>query len=274
MKGDSAGTGLVMMRLKNELEWKVSNAGKSLAPEVEDVQAVQAVNNEVFLAGTWKNGLFRSDDTGLNWNKISEFPAVDVRSLLVVSDNIYAVTISHGILISTDLGLSWTQCAHDSLSKSLASWRIYADPQNENGIYALSFFNGLQYSVNKGKSWQGLKYDSNIMFYDMEIDKNDHNHLVLVGSGDSLAVIYETFDHGKNWNLLANTPLASFNQVALLNDKANSILVGTWDQGLFVQKSGKWKKVKSVDFDTISGIQILNNNITVYTWGNGIYKLE
>ena len=253
-KGDSAGAGLVMIRLKNETEWRVCNEGKSLSEEVEDVQSVQSVNKDVLLAGTWKNGLFRSDDTGLTWSKVSEFPAVDVRSLLVVSNTIYAATISHGILVSTDLGLSWTQCAHDSLSKSIASWKIYADPQNEKGIYALSFFNGLQYSNDQGKSWIALKFDSNIMFYDLAIDKNDHNHLVLAGSGDSLAAIYESFDHGKNWNLLANTPSASFNQVAILNDKSNSILVGTWDQGLFVQKAAKWKKVKNVDFDTISGI--------------------
>lgn len=275
IKGKTGGEGLVYYRKLNTDTWIATNNGKSLDPKVADVQAVAVVNDSIFLAGTWKNGMFRTENSGDTWQPIISFPSNDIRSIKVINSNlIYAATTTKGILQSKDMGISWTAFSPDSLSKELSSWAIKIDPLDQSTLYALTFSNGIQKSSNQGENWTPILKHEGVRFYDLAISKKDINKLWAVGSNDSIGVIYTSKDRGTSWKLLTKTPKARFNLITITGNNEDVILAGSWDAGVFVYSNTNWTKVKEVPFDTISGIHADAKAVTFLTWGNGLYKMK
>ncbi|MDX2359288.1 MAG: hypothetical protein QNK23_00685 [Crocinitomicaceae bacterium] len=270
IKGE-IGEGLVYIQLDNQ-QWTACNDGDPLASNVEDVQAVAIITPTVFLAGTWKNGLFRTDDAGHSWRKIEDFPSNDIRSIRVNSENtIYAATTTNGILHSTDLGITWNQCAHDSLNEFLASWSLELDPNDANTLFALTFKNGIQKSSDGGKTWRTALLLEGLMFFDMARSPIS-NMLVAVGSNDSIGVIYTSVDQGETWLFQEDTPKALFNTVAITGKSYEVIFTGSWDQGAFICIENDWSHFDDIDFSVISDIHTNNTSVTFSSWGNGIYS--
>ena len=277
IKGETPGTGLVYAKKSDEKDWKATNDGKALNPEVTDVQAVVIVNDSIFLAGTWKNGLYRTRDAGNSWDKLDSFPASDIRAIRISEshpEHIFAATVSHGIMRSTDLGSSWHPCSADSLRKRLASWSMEVDPTNPSRLYALTYSNGILKTTDQGKHWEPLLKHEGIMFYDMAISNKDPNKLWAVGANDSLGVIYTSDDQGKSWKMLAETPAGSFNQIELTGKWEDVLLVGSWNNGAFIHTHLGWSKLAAITFETISGMHANSAKISIFTWGNGLYEIE
>jgi len=276
IKGKTPGAGLVYSKKSNEKVWRVTNEGKALSPEVTDVQAVAIVNDSIFLAGTWKNGFFRTQDAGASWYKLDSFPASDIRAIRISRSNhelIYASTVSHGIMKSTDLGNSWHPYSADSLSKRLASWSMEVDPENASTPYTLTYANGILRTYDQGKNWEPILKHEGIMFYDLAISNRDPNKLWAVGANDSIGVIYTSDDQGKSWTMLSEIPEGSFNQVALTGNREEVLLVGSWNNGAFIHTHQGWSKLAAIAFETISGIYAHSDKISFFTWGNGVYEI-
>jgi len=276
IKGAS-GDGLVYKSIAGEWDWQATNGGLALDTNVEDVQTVAIVNESVFLAGTWKNGLFRTNNSGNSWSKLEAFPAKDIRSIKVSEADpktIYAATTTDGILRSNDLGSTWHQCAPDSMTKTLASWSIELDNTNPSVIYAMTFGNGIQRSADDGKTWTKVLEHKGILFFDLAISHVYGTTLVAVGSSDTLGVIYTSGNEGLTWTMHSETPKALFNNVALAGANDEVILVGSWDKGAFICDKDGWAPLKSISFKNISGIYTDSVETIFATWGNGIYQFH
>jgi hypothetical protein len=277
LKGKEKGAGLVYYRSPESLTWEQTNRGKALAKEVEDVQAVAIIDENNFLAGTWKNGLFSSINQGKSWKKVDNFPSKDVRSIQVSRSNpdlIYAATTTHGIVKSTDKGSSWTPCTADSLYKTLAAWSIEIDPSNDSIIYAMTFRNGIYKSTDQGHHWKSVLKQDGIMFYDLAMANNNRDRLCAVGSNDSLGVMYSSTNGGESWAMVTGVPNGALNQVAITGVNQDVFLVGSWDNGAHANTNGQWNKVTNVTFETISDIYAGSKEVIFFTWGNGIYKMK
>ena len=70
-KGSAAGDAKLFASDNGGVSWRFLNNGKSLTSNATDVQAVAVVSPTVILAGTWKHGLFRSDDSGESFNQVN-----------------------------------------------------------------------------------------------------------------------------------------------------------------------------------------------------------
>jgi photosystem II stability/assembly factor-like uncharacterized protein len=276
IKGAS-GDGLVYRSAAGEWNWQATNGGLALDTNVEDVQAVAIINESIFLAGTWKSGLFRTENAGDDWQKLENFPAKDIRSIKVGQSEpkiVFAATTTHGILRSTDLGVTWKQCAPDSMTKTLASWSIELDQTNPSVIYAMTFGNGIQRSANQGRNWKKVLEHKGVLFFDLAISHVYGTTLVAAGSSDTLGVIYTSGNEGLTWTMHRETPKALFNNVAFAGTNDEVILVGSWDKGAFICDKAGWAPLKSVSFDNISGIYTDSVETIFATWGNGIYRFD
>ena len=120
------------------------------------------VNGDTVYAGTWYQGLFRSDDAGLTWKPIRDglrFQEDDgeryygeARRILIADNNIINVMYHRGTYTSTDRGETW----HD----------ISTEWQGGNSIHSMTEFDGYLWSAvsngsmfrspDNGKIWEKL----------------------------------------------------------------------------------------------------------------------
>jgi photosystem II stability/assembly factor-like uncharacterized protein len=270
------GDGVVYKCSKIAWDWTATNGGKPLDPNVEDVQAVAVINDSIFLAGTWKNGLFRSDDSGATWEKLTNFPSKDIRAIRVVDHGyvrIYAATTTAGIQESLDLGKTWKSCAADSMNKTLASWSIEVDPRSDGKLFALTFGNGIMHSNDHGKTWSSsLKVDG-MMFYDLVFSGVRAEDVLAVGANDSTGVLYGSIDSGRSWHISKGTPEAQFSQVEFAGEMDKTIVLGSWNKGAFKSEGDSWNPIPQVSYENISGIYADASQMVFATWGDGFYGL-
>lgn len=274
-KGES-GQGLVYISKKGIWNWEPTNRGQAIGTLVEDVQAVLALNDSVFLAGTWKNGLFRTSNGGKSWTQVKAFPASDIRSIQFNQkhpERIFAASMSHGILESTDQGLTWRNCHADSLNKTLSTWSLKVDPFYDSVLYALTFMKGIQRSNDLGKTWETALNPPDMLFYDLFISARTPGKLIAVGSNESVGVIYVSNDGSYSWKLVEDCPEVQYGFVSLSGSFETVILAGSWDKGAFVFSNNVWQPIEGIPFGAISGIYADTSDIVLATWGDGLYRI-
>lgn len=274
-KGDKKGTGLVY-GLKNGV-WTVLNQGEALSSEVEDVQTVAIVTENIYLAGTWKNGLFISENKGKSWKKHATFPSKDIRCIQVSQQSqlIYATTTEYGILKSVDNGENWIGCTQDTLIGNTSAWSIEIDPENDSIVYVTSFSGEILKSIDQGCSWSpSLKHDG-IMFYDVAISTVNSDKLWAAGANDSTGVFYFSFNQGQHWLPMNNLPKIALNEVVVL-EELELVVIGSWNNGCYLMSNDyKWRKMDAIKFDAITDLWIQDNSILhVFTWGDGVYRID
>ncbi len=273
LKGKGPGSGIVYYSENSLKGWIPTNNGLAIAPEVEDVQAVALVNDTIFLAGTWKNGLFRTIDKGKTWKKITSFPSNDIRSIAQTRTKIYAATTTHGVVASADNGKTWTICSDSSYFKQTASWSLEPDPADQKSLYALSFRSGIQKSEDEGKTWKQLISHEGMMFSDLVFSESNSNTIYAIGGNDSLGVIYRSRDSGENWEMLTKLPQGSLNQIALTGENHDILIIGSWDRGVHIYSGKKWGHIDEITFETVANIVAMSKEIVIFSWGDGIFKI-
>ncbi|GJM35356.1 MAG: hypothetical protein DHS20C18_43570 [Saprospiraceae bacterium] len=175
-----------------------------------------------YLGGGPGSGLYKSTDSGKNWEKINKgLPTVDLGRIgLAISpadpERIYAIVEAaqgkSGFYRSTNRGASWEKQGGYSTSGNYYQ-EIIADPINPEIIYAMDTW--MQVSKDGGKSFNNVGEDyKHVDNHSMWIDPNNNNHW-LVGCDGGL---YETWDAAATWGFKANLPVTQFYKVALDND--------------------------------------------------------
>ena len=175
-----------------------------------------------YISGGPESAIYKSTDAGATWSKLSNgLPAADMGRIgLAVSpvnpDYVYAIIESTekngGVFRSTDRGASWEKRG-DNVTAGNYYQEIFCDPKDINKVYYVDFW--VMQSNDGGKSFAkiGEKF-KHVDNHALWIDPDNTDHL-LVGCDGGL---YETRDHGTNWEFKDNLPVTQFYKVATDND--------------------------------------------------------
>jgi photosystem II stability/assembly factor-like uncharacterized protein len=262
--------------------WKPLNQDRPLCDSCEDIQAVAFISEDILIAGTWKHGLFRSINEGQHFEKLKNFPSNDIRSIQINDeDNVYAASATHGIQLSKDKGLTWTNAFEDTVSGKFPAWHIDIDPRNDSVMYGMSFKQQLMRSTDSGKNWTVTYQKKGVMCWDIAFAKN--GLIYVAGSSDSLSYIIYSFDNGETWQAAEiDIPAACAIEVKE-NLNLHEVIVGSWDSG-YQQYYPLYYDILEIEFledesiplDTIGLAKMFTNRdyFINFSWGNGVKKYK
>ena len=176
-----------------------------------------------FESGGPDSGLWKSSDGGDTWKEISRAPGMPKGTLgrigiavsPVRSGSLWAIVEAEGggVFHSDDGGANWTK-VNDQRDVKQRAWyysRIFADPKNENTMYALntSFYR----SIDRGRTFKAIPtgHGDN---HDLWIANDDPNRMIESNDGGANV----SFDGGKSFSTLMNQPTGQFYRVTLDDD--------------------------------------------------------
>ncbi|MEA1887667.1 MAG: glycosyl hydrolase [Bacteroidota bacterium] len=196
-------------------------------------------NVAAYMGGGSGSGIYRSDDGGKNWKKLtSGIPGSNLGKIgLAISpfnnDVIYAAIEldrrTGGIFMSENRGESWTKQS-DAVSGATGPHyyqELYASPHYEGRLYLVD--NNIQVSNDHGKTFYGMKEvrkhgDS----HSINFRKDDPDYL-LVGTDGG---VYESFDNTENWRFMGNLPITQYYKLAVDDSEPFYFIYGgTQDNG-------------------------------------------
>lgn len=186
------------------------------------------------VSGGPETAIYRSTDYGENWHKINNgLPEEDLGRIgMDISpanpDVLYAVVEAKegkGIYRSDNRGASWSKQNSYISAYPFYFQRLVCDPQDENTLYSLDIF--IKISEDGGKSWRSLGEDlKHVDNHALWIDPEDSKHLLSGCDGG----VYETYDHGKNWDFKANLPITEIYKITADNSEPfYNVYIGTQD---------------------------------------------
>lgn len=174
-----------------------------------------------YISGGPESAIYKSTDGGTTWNKINKgLPDVDLGRIgMAVSpmnpDVLYCIVEAGekkgGVFRSADRGASWEKRSDNATAGNYYQ-EIFCDPKNVDKVFYMDFW--INVSMDGGKTFKEIgeryKHVDNHALY---IDPKDTRHLLAGCDGG----VYETFDHGANWDFKANLPITQFYKVAVDN---------------------------------------------------------
>lgn len=199
--------------------------------------SVDPFNSSIVLAGSWYTGIWRSVDSGAIWRRVQGVSDYEVNSITanpLVNGVFYASTISGGLFVSQDGGLTW---AHGSVCP-YGALKFAVDPQNESIQYAACQFS-LLVSHDGGISWIQTS-----ILEPQDIEFSQYSGAVFVlGEDSSGPALFKSLNNGVTWtnnsvddsgNSLVNSPQSlavnpSNDSIILVNNPYNT--VGTTNGG-------------------------------------------
>ena len=208
-------------------QWQMMNSPLA-TPEITKLSV--APNGYIY-AQTSNKELFRSDDNGLTWSKISTL-INSANNFTFGSDGKIYATSGGGIAISTDLGLTWER-------KELTLDGSITDIEITNSGYIIAceyyldqyYMNGIYVSTNGGSQWTkvttGLDGEALI-----GMCKDSFGNLYAL---TVWGAIFKSTDEGYNWTLKIDLPGVAFDIELDSNNKifAASSSSGTTSQAIF-----------------------------------------
>ena len=210
--------------------YKSSKAGAiDLVMDPNDPETLYATIWQVYrtpykmLGGGPDCGIYKSSDGGKSWKDISENKGLPERPLGKIgitvsganSNRLWAIVEANngGVYVSDDAGDSWELVNNERKLRQRAFYysRIYADPKDENIVYALN--TGFYKSVDGGKT-----FDKRIIVphgdnHDLWIDPNNPMRMVNANDGGGCVSV----NGGDTWTDL-DFPTSQFYHIMVTKD--------------------------------------------------------
>jgi len=236
-----------------------------------------------FNSGGKGSGLYRSDDAGKTWQKITEnFPKGDLGRICVgvspVDPSIvFALTEAKqsALLKSTDKGETWEK-VNDTPAMGERPFYfalIIPDPVELNRIYKLGF--SLNVSTDGGKIFSSPFVEGGAIHSDVHalwINPKD-NHEMYVGTDGG---VYISHDRGSTWSQVRNLPVSQFYHVSVDNKKPYNVYGGLQDNGSWVGPSTSTGGISNSDWKNVGfgdGFYVFpdqtDENIIYWQWQGG-----
>ncbi len=186
------------------------------------------------VSGGDESAIYRSSDSGANWQKIMKgLPTESVgrigMTISPVNPNLlYAVVQAKegsGVYKSLNRGATWSKESSYNTTYPFYMQKIFADPKEENKLYAMSLL--VDVSLDGGKTFKPLgEKNKHVDNHVIWIDPNNTKHLLSGCDGG----LYETRDMGKNWEFNANIPITEIYTVSTDNALPfYNVYIGTQD---------------------------------------------
>jgi len=258
--------------------WTYLNQGKPLSKEAEDVQTIESSPHDknVIYAGTWKNGLFKSNDDEKTFIKVENFPSKDVRAIIYHPKNkhhILVATTSHGIVETMNNGETWLSKDGEYLKSNFrALWNLAQSPYNPNVLYALTIKQGFHKSEDFGKNWKKVIDDPNMIFFGFGFRNEDE--IWCSSTNFQSSKLYYSKDSGNNFELKENEIDDIIGSFASVGETETNFYLGG-QKGLYVMSNNIIENSKiALPFPEISNLLEVNNKLLIATWGNGLIMNE
>jgi len=236
--------------------------------------AVHPQQSNIILASSWQfrrkayafssgglgSGLFKSEDAGKTWRKLTNGLPEGLLGRIVIAMNpslpsqILAIVEAKnpGLYISNDLGETWKKL---SVTENITARPFYFstlvhDPKDPKRVYRPSF--AFDYSDDGGYSWS-----SNIS--GGVVPHSDHHALwVNPQQTDQLFLgtdggVYVSYNRGNSWQFLNNLPVGQFYHVSVDQQKDYRVFGGLQDNNSWVAPASQPGGVSAADWKVIGG---------------------
>lgn len=237
------------------------------------IQAFAGVSQQVVLAGSFGQGMYRSENQGTLWVPSNQgLTDPFVLSLTVTPEGtVYAGTFRGGVFRSLDHGKTWS-----SFNRGLQGLQIKALLFANGGLYA-GTGNGAYHFNQAKKQWIALtKGFDNLLVHCLTMAPNGTLYVGTSGKG-----ILQFKANAKGWQRLSEGLVdhegMRENFIRVLNmDQDQVLYAGTFDGGVFSSsdKGRAWHPIsRALPNDSIRGIVTQNGRLFVAT-GRGIFQSQ
>ena len=211
-------------------------------------------NSAIYYMGTTGGGLWKTENSGISWNNISDgfFKTGSVGAVAVAESDpnivyvgmgehaIRGVMTHHGdgVYKSTDAGKTWKKLGLDATQHIS---RIVIDPKNpdivfvaaQGALYSKSTERGIYKSIDGGTSWKKVLYvDDKTGSAELSMDMQnpsilyaamwEHGRLPWqVISGGPGSGLYKSTDGGNSWNKMENGLPKEMGKMSIAVSRAN-----------------------------------------------------
>jgi photosystem II stability/assembly factor-like uncharacterized protein len=205
------------------------------------VLSLNKTKEGVFLAGTIKGGIFRSEDKGKRWEASNKgLTNLEVTIITEFKNEIFIGTGS-GVFKSRDQGFTW-----EPLNKGMESMLVRAFLIDHSGaIFAGTGGQGIFKSVDKGKKWEHVEFklqgDSGLNENYIRVMAQSPRKFLFAGTFGG--GIFRSTDGGRKW-LAVNSGLTNTSIRTLQFTQDGTLITGTGD-GIFASSNEgeNWKPV-------------------------------
>ncbi len=201
---------------------------------------VDPTNSSVLYAGTWGNGIYKSEDAGATWtHKVEGLRSPYIYEIAIDPANpqhLLASVYTHGIDQSFNGGATWAPVG--GFDGYYVAYSIDFDPVNSQNVYAAIraatqgdvYPGGVWKSTTGGLDWVEVTNTSNGFYeedyiYDLAIDPNDPN---IIYTANHRTGVWKTINGGANWSKMSNG-MVDGDIRGIQVAKTGRVYAGFWD---------------------------------------------
>jgi photosystem II stability/assembly factor-like uncharacterized protein len=217
----------------------------------EVITGFAQINSDLYIAAE-RDGVFKSVDGGITWNKISNsLNDITLTSLLSVNETLILGTLGNGLLKSTDNGETWESCG----STGYFNWISHISFSNNVLYVTCADWNGGSGAFRSNDMGASFS-DITPSLYVWTIYSSDNK--VYIGTDNG---IYRSTNQGITWELIGLSD-AGVNSIITLN---GSIIVGTRDVGIHTSNDNgaTWINTGYSEWSAVKSVLAINDNLVI-----------
>ncbi len=231
--------------------------------------------DKAIILASSNQGLFRSEDYGLNWTKIpttnQHYKITSFAQTKSQKGYVLASAEGRWILVSTDAGLSWKKASEKPLITEAQT--LHIDINDNKVWYAGTSQQGVLRSVDQGQNW--LHQNKNLEnIYVSKIVQNPINAEIWISTYDGL---FYTKPESMDWKSYTKLPFNTQLNTFCFDLAQQRVYVGTHGDSVYYSNmaQGSWHRLNENMHN--AHIRVLKSSkdgryLYAATWGSGLFR--